>query len=91
MSKRKRSEQERRSDSQWLALLNAIPAKVHRDALCKIIEYLDAPALLNVSLLKHEGWTAPIEATLPRVFRAHFPLLSVDKDELLHAHTVHTD
>ena len=86
MNKRKRSEEERRSDSQMVEFLDETAAQLHEDALCIIIEYLDAPALLRISLTKHTGWSAPVEATLPRVFPNHFPFTRVDILAILHAH-----
>ena len=92
MSKRKRLEQESQAYDQdsydeWIVNLDEIAARVvHKDALCTIIEYLEAPDLLRISKLQHKGWSDPIELTLPRVFRNHFPFVRVDSIALIHAH-----
>ena len=61
-----------------------------RDVLCKIIEFFNTQTLLEITLLEHRAWTAPIEAALasPTVFRNHFPWIEVDEYSLKHAHDV---
>jgi len=61
-----------------------------RDVLCKIIEFFNTQTLLEITLLEHRAWTAPIEAALasPTVFRNHFPCIGVDEYSLKHAHDV---
>jgi hypothetical protein len=58
--------------------------------LCKIIEFFNTQTLLEITLLEHRAWTAPIEAALasPTVFRNHFPWVEVDEYSLKHAHDV---
>ena len=60
------------------------------DVLCKIIEFFNTQTLLEITLLEHLAWTAPIEAALasPTVFRNHFPWIEVDEYSLKHAHDV---
>ena len=61
-----------------------------RDVLCRIIEFVDTQTLLEITLLEHMAWTAPIEAALalPTVFQYHFPCIAVDEYSLKHAHDV---
>ena len=61
-----------------------------RDVLCMIIEFVDTQTLLEITLLEHMAWTAPIEAALalPWVFQYHFPWIAVDEYSLKHAHDV---
>ena len=61
-----------------------------RDVLCRIIEFVDTQTLLEITLLEHMAWTAPIEAALalPWVFQYHFPWIAVDEYSLKEAHDV---